>query len=253
MAEMKRCPGCLKFFSSQRAHLAQTSSSLRRRLAEKRKSSRLGFARIPERESPQPDNSPPIPTNERLSLPEQGAAQSPSLELLNAPSSENQWVDDDEDGEGGDEDSEEDGLEVTLESSESPGWEPPVSNDTDNVSISSDNMDTTPPPSPPEDLRRRTWVTPQVVQFPNPRAGEPVRSVNSTNNVYAALLGEGSASNPYSPFASKLDWEMAKWAKLRGPSSTSLADLLKIEGVILFRSGVQLLRTDFFCHRFTKH
>jgi len=101
------------------------------------------------------------------------------------------------------------------------------------MSVSSDSTsdsDSQPSPSP-GDLRNRTWVTPKVVEFPNPHVGEPMQLVDSTNDAYAALLGGDAGSNPYSPFASKLDWEVAKWAKLQGPSSTSLAELLKLEEV----------------------
>ncbi|KAG1810188.1 uncharacterized protein HD556DRAFT_1428325 [Suillus plorans] len=37
--------------------------------------------------------------------------------------------------------------------------------------------------------------------------------------------------NLYHPFTSKMDWEVARWAKLRGVSSTAFSDLLAIEGV----------------------
>ncbi|KAI0765857.1 hypothetical protein BD413DRAFT_606037 [Trametes elegans] len=37
--------------------------------------------------------------------------------------------------------------------------------------------------------------------------------------------------NPYAPFASKLDWEVARWAKLRGSGSTAFTDLLTIQGL----------------------
>ncbi|KAG2365018.1 hypothetical protein BDR07DRAFT_1470591 [Suillus spraguei] len=40
-----------------------------------------------------------------------------------------------------------------------------------------------------------------------------------------------NSENPYSPFSSRMDWEIAQWAKLRGPSSTAFSDLLSIEGV----------------------
>lgn len=40
-----------------------------------------------------------------------------------------------------------------------------------------------------------------------------------------------SPSNPYHPFASKTDWEMAWWAKMRGPGQTSFNDMLQIDGV----------------------
>ncbi|PPQ76921.1 hypothetical protein CVT26_001382 [Gymnopilus dilepis] len=39
-------------------------------------------------------------------------------------------------------------------------------------------------------------------------------------------------NNPYAPFQSRLDWEIAKWAKLRGPGSTAFTDLLAIEGIV---------------------
>jgi len=37
--------------------------------------------------------------------------------------------------------------------------------------------------------------------------------------------------NVWAPFQSKMDWSVAKWAKLRGPSSTAVTELLSIEGV----------------------
>jgi len=37
--------------------------------------------------------------------------------------------------------------------------------------------------------------------------------------------------NVWAPFRSKMDWSVAKWAKLRGPSSTAVTELLSIEGV----------------------
>ncbi|KAJ3567978.1 hypothetical protein NP233_g6016 [Leucocoprinus birnbaumii] len=40
-----------------------------------------------------------------------------------------------------------------------------------------------------------------------------------------------SPDNPYSPFSSEVNWEIARWAKLRGPSSTAFSELLAIEGV----------------------
>ncbi|KAI1782434.1 hypothetical protein LXA43DRAFT_905807 [Ganoderma leucocontextum] len=49
----------------------------------------------------------------------------------------------------------------------------------------------------------------------------------------------GTARNPYAPFACRRDWEIAKWAKTRGPGSTAFSDLLAIEGV------AQLLQLSF--------
>lgn len=41
----------------------------------------------------------------------------------------------------------------------------------------------------------------------------------------------GSAENPFFPFSSKLEWEIARWSKMRGPTSTAFTELLKMEGV----------------------
>ncbi|THU75106.1 hypothetical protein K435DRAFT_591247, partial [Dendrothele bispora CBS 962.96] len=35
----------------------------------------------------------------------------------------------------------------------------------------------------------------------------------------------------WAPFNSRMDWEVARWAKLRGTGSTAFSDLLDIEGV----------------------
>lgn len=42
---------------------------------------------------------------------------------------------------------------------------------------------------------------------------------------------QGDLRNIYAPFSCKMDWEIARWAKLRGPSSTAFTDLMSIEGV----------------------
>ena len=219
----------MKEFVSLRAHLAQASNPLCQSLAEKRKFSLLESSTdVPGPHDPSqqsdsqplsmPHNPPPVLTNEGPSLPEEGDSQPPTVE--------DGW--EDEDDESDDED----------DSTSDLGWEPPVLNDTDNMSISSDDVDSESglPPDyvPPEDLRERTWVAPKVVKFPKSRAGEPIHSIASTDNTYATLLGNNSNSNPFHPFASKIDWEVAKWAKLQGPSSTSLMNLLKIEGVMPF-------------------
>ncbi|KAG1735801.1 hypothetical protein EDB19DRAFT_1830151 [Suillus lakei] len=51
-----------------------------------------------------------------------------------------------------------------------------------------------------------------------------------SNATYYAQLNDSSADNIYAPFASKLDWEMAQWAKLRGSSSTAFSELISIDG-----------------------
>lgn len=50
----------------------------------------------------------------------------------------------------------------------------------------------------------------------------------------AALIGNGG-DNPWLPFNSKQEWEVATWAKLRGVGSTAFSDLLSIDGVNFIR------------------
>ncbi|THU82124.1 hypothetical protein K435DRAFT_808551 [Dendrothele bispora CBS 962.96] len=42
---------------------------------------------------------------------------------------------------------------------------------------------------------------------------------------------QGSVDNMYAPFSSRMDWEIARWSKMRGPGSTAFTELLSIEGI----------------------
>jgi hypothetical protein len=102
----------------------------------------------------------------------------------------------------------------------------------------------TPDPDPMDDERGRpltaeerrqaeedVWVRPVVQEFPG-RAGEVIdESVRSGYEGYKSQIGADAATNPYAPFESKLDWEFAKWAKLRGPGSTAVTELMGIDDV----------------------
>ncbi|KAG1775652.1 hypothetical protein EV702DRAFT_1199136 [Suillus placidus] len=70
------------------------------------------------------------------------------------------------------------------------------------------------------------------VPYPDPRAGRSMLhgSVDHGANVaYGAHLANDE--NPYHPFNSQIEWEVARWAKLRGATSTAFSDLLSINGV----------------------
>ncbi|KAJ7940032.1 hypothetical protein B0H13DRAFT_2226250 [Mycena leptocephala] len=64
-------------------------------------------------------------------------------------------------------------------------------------------------------------------------AGKPISTTRTktSEKAYESALKDSTSSNPYAPFASKIDWEVAKWAKLRGAGSAAFSDLLNIEGV----------------------
>ena len=68
----------------------------------------------------------------------------------------------------------------------------------------------------------------------------PPRSDNSSNSAsshgysqYASSIANATG-NPYAPFQTKMEWEIARWAALRGPGSTANSELLGIEGVSEF-------------------
>jgi hypothetical protein len=80
--------------------------------------------------------------------------------------------------------------------------------------------------------------SPHIVKFGG-RAGKPIEGfqAKSADDTYFDWIctfdpeSSSSSSNIYAPFKSKMDWEIAKWAKLRGPGSTAFSDLLAINGV----------------------
>lgn len=70
-----------------------------------------------------------------------------------------------------------------------------------------------------------------IVPYPDSHAGQPISNHHIANMAYGAHLSNADQENIYHPFSSKMDWDVARWAKLCGLSSTALSDLLAIEGV----------------------
>ncbi|KAJ7803565.1 hypothetical protein B0H14DRAFT_3091956 [Mycena olivaceomarginata] len=68
-----------------------------------------------------------------------------------------------------------------------------------------------------------------IVEFTDGDARAPLRQGEPGYERYKADLGD--PDNIWAPFTSKIDWELAQWAKLRGPGSTAFTDLLKISGI----------------------
>ncbi|KAG2126261.1 uncharacterized protein EDB93DRAFT_1257636 [Suillus bovinus] len=76
---------------------------------------------------------------------------------------------------------------------------------------------------------------------------------DATNTRYGVCFDDGN--NPYFPFCSQIDWEIARWSKLRGPSSTSFTDLLAINGVreslgLSFKNAKELNELPTRCPKF---
>jgi len=73
--------------------------------------------------------------------------------------------------------------------------------------------------------------TPVVEVFPSAKAGAPIANAQALPryNSYKTCLTD--PDNPWDPFSSQLDWEVAYWAKHCGPGATAFTELLKINGV----------------------
>jgi hypothetical protein len=110
------------------------------------------------------------------------------------------------------------------------------------------NSDTYLPP-PTREARKaaedRFHRKPVMVHYPSDVAGQPIRSSRSrtSEQAYKSSLDSSADQNPYAPFKSKMDWEVGKWAKLRGSGSTAFTDLLQVEGVcislLIFLLGIR--------------
>ncbi|THU76369.1 hypothetical protein K435DRAFT_704958 [Dendrothele bispora CBS 962.96] len=73
---------------------------------------------------------------------------------------------------------------------------------------------------------------PHVQNYPDPRAGTPLSvQTTSASDYHHYEQDLGKKSSIWAPFQSEIDWRIARWAKLRGPSSTAFSELLAIDGV----------------------
>ncbi|KAG1839152.1 hypothetical protein F4604DRAFT_1599775 [Suillus subluteus] len=71
-----------------------------------------------------------------------------------------------------------------------------------------------------------------AIPYPDSRAGQEINQHggnDAANARYSFQLDD--KDNIYFPFCSQTEWEIARWSKLRGPSSTAFTDLLAIDGV----------------------
>ncbi|KAG5640513.1 hypothetical protein DXG03_008233 [Asterophora parasitica] len=68
-------------------------------------------------------------------------------------------------------------------------------------------------------------------------------SVNDVDENQSYEKAIGDAGNIYAPFSSQLEWEIVKWAKLCGASSTAFTELMSIQGVV-DRLGLSFKNTN---------
>ena len=81
-------------------------------------------------------------------------------------------------------------------------------------------------------LQRETWGDAHIEVYPGKRAGAIHSEGIPTMKEFENTLG-GPSPNLFAPFNSQTDWELAKWAKLRGPGSTAFTELMGITDVRL--------------------
>ncbi|KZV71346.1 hypothetical protein PENSPDRAFT_577930 [Peniophora sp. CONT] len=83
-----------------------------------------------------------------------------------------------------------------------------------------------PPPPPSKHFIKRF----------NGRAGEPLGGVAAAGNGFATYEANLPASedpnNPYHPFVTKMDWDIANWAKTYSIGANALTALLKVDGLV---------------------
>ena len=168
--------------------------------------------------------------DQAAAVPDGGDGVQDGDEAERGEDAEGMRVEEDDGREEEDEEGEDDDDDSNL-----PGWEPPPVNLPDLPIPMDEDVDVH---VLDRDARQRVESQASgkttVVRFPGTEAGKVHAShgegIDSSHWAYAASVGI-TAGAPYAPFKSKLDWEVARWAKLRGPGATALTDLLKIENV----------------------
>lgn len=246
---MPTCPGCKTWFAIGRysSHLRQTKN--RDCVAIREADEAFGDFNVLDAEEAADDNE--VRRFEGDALGEYGdadfeAAGGQNLDEIVVGKEEDigkdedagEWVDSEDDEEewglglGDDED-----AENALQEE---GWEPPLPEDDERMEEDEDaeeerggegegHDDLEPRDAPVVDRGARPFIT----RYPDPRAGAPSADRRRSGwQDYQSQLENGG------PWISKLDWEFARWAQLRGPSATALTELLKIDGVTISVASV---------------
>ena len=81
-------------------------------------------------------------------------------------------------------------------------------------------------------FERPLYNPPEIMKFSDHNAGTVYERTHQIGNLdYCQAVSNADGPNLYAPFASKLDWEVAHWAKMQGLGSNALTEPLHIEGV----------------------
>ncbi|KAG2107644.1 uncharacterized protein F5147DRAFT_653176 [Suillus discolor] len=156
---------------------------------------------------------------------------------FNTAAEDLEWPEDD-----AEEDTEGDGLESEEEDMEAEGatiedQDLPMDEDT-----TSDTHSTDQNCACRHDAEAPLFQRPHIVKFPLRNAGATQDLENSDSDpdeechqtgyrCYHQQVSSAEEDGIWAPFTSRIDYEVAHWAKTQGPGSTSFSDLLEIEGV----------------------
>lgn len=126
------------------------------------------------------------------------------------------------------------GLDILLGDVAQPGFVTSRSQDVDRM-FAEPSIDGPPSDEPINTSSARPQLSspPRHIDTFGGRAGEPMagHDENSKYGTYRDNVFGATEQNPWAPFTSKVDWEVARWAKLRGSGSTAFSDLLGVENV----------------------
>lgn len=89
-----------------------------------------------------------------------------------------------------------------------------------------------------------------IETFPSQYGDAGIAMEKGSGSLYKKYKLRGNdhqEDNMYAPFKSKLDWDFARWAKLRGPGSTATNELLNINGVSIICFNAAQLRLTQNC------
>jgi hypothetical protein len=97
----------------------------------------------------------------------------------------------------------------------------------------------TPPiePIPPADSPQLDADAPDldspiaIELFPHSNPGAPIPGACQDSGYQRSQEAFGAEACQWAPFRSQCDWEVARWAKMRGPTSSAMEELLAIPGV----------------------
>lgn len=117
------------------------------------------------------------------------------------------------------------------------GWKPSrtiPSDDSDIIEENPTNKDR--PETSRQNIEGRRYIEEKLrkkiyVDHFGRQAGAILENADAEKSGYAAYAPH---PNIYYPFGSEMDWNFGKWAKLRGPSSTAVTELLSIPGVSVY-------------------